>query len=315
MTSAARCCFYVCFWSKVQRETPCSTTSTWIRLNDPGRERDEKHTSIANILGYILGYIRIYLHHGLCLKLAWHTLTHFRHVNPISDLSDIRKGAAASRPPNGNGWNTSIKVSRHLRTSQDQIQHGPHGWFIYLYIGSHCQNEMEHRMWYNMIKEMETYPWYPFGNTSQTLHKHFTNAAMAVELQHVKFAMLNFSEEINPVFRMCTPIPAEVDFPADHLLCTSCRWNLLQFCYRFAQICGWVMRPCETSWDCWRVPVLNFAHALQMEYLKRAILRDVESVHRQARCASMRASTYSASGISRTQALQRSPAELRSSKN
>ena len=46
---------------------------------------------------------------------------------------------------------------------------------------------------------------------------------MAVELQHVKFAMLNFSEEINPVFRMCTPIPAEVDFPADHVLCTSCR--------------------------------------------------------------------------------------------
>lgn len=41
---------------------------------------------------------------------------------------------------------------------------------------------------------------------------------MAVELQHVKFAMLDFSEEINPVFRMCMPIPVEVDFPADHLL-------------------------------------------------------------------------------------------------
>ena len=175
---------------------------------------------------------------------------------------------------------------------------------------------------------METYPWYPFRNTSQTLHKHFTNAAMAVELQHVKFAMLNFSEEINPVFRMCTPIPAEVDFPADHLLCTSCRWNLLQFCYRFAEICGqnhalhlshetsWdLVRLRETSWDCWRVPVLNFAHALQMEYLKRAILRDVESVHRQARCALMRASTYSVSELFRTQALQWSPAELRSSKN
>mmetsp|Transcript_20942 Transcript_20942/g.34901 ORF Transcript_20942/g.34901 Transcript_20942/m.34901 type:complete len:83 (-) Transcript_20942:41-289(-) len=52
---------------------------------------------------------------------------------------------------------------------------------------------------------------------------------MAVEIQLVKFAMLDWSEEINPVFRMCTPVPAE------------------------------------------------------MEYLKRAILRDVESVHRQAR--------------------------------
>ena len=124
------------FWSKVQRETPCST-STCMRLNDSGRERDEKHTSITNILGYILGYIRIYLHHGLCLKLAWHTMTHFRHVNPISDLSDIRKGAAKSRPPDGNGWNTFNKVSRHLKTSS--------------YIGSHYQNEMEHRMWYNMI--------------------------------------------------------------------------------------------------------------------------------------------------------------------
>ena len=75
---------------------------------------------------------------------------------------------------------------------------------------------------------------------------------MAVELQHVKFAMLNFSEEINPVFRMCTPIPAEVDFPADHLLCTSCRWNLLQFCYRFAEICGQnhaLHLSHETSWD------------------------------------------------------------------
>ena len=161
---------------------------------------------------------------------------------------------------------------------------------------------------------METHHWYPFRNASQTLHKRLTNAAMAVELQHVKFAMLNFSEEINPVFRMCTPIPAEVDFPADHLLCTSCRWNLRQFCYRFAEVCGWVMRPRETSWDCC-VPVLYFAHALQMEYLKRAILRDVESVHRQARCALMRASTYSVSGLFRTQALQWSPAELRSSKN
>ena len=49
-------------------------------------QRDEKHTTMANILGS-----------------QSHTLTHFRHMNPISDLSDIRKGAAKSRPPNGNG--------------------------------------------------------------------------------------------------------------------------------------------------------------------------------------------------------------------
>ena len=102
-----------------------------------------------------------------------HTLTHFRHMNPIPYLSDIRKGAAKSRPPDGNGWNTSIKVSRHLRASQDQIQHGPHGWFIYLYIGSHCQNEMEHRMWYNMIQGNGHIPDIP----SETLHKRFTNAS------------------------------------------------------------------------------------------------------------------------------------------
>jgi hypothetical protein len=36
--------------------------------------------------------------------------------------------------------------------------------------------------------------------------KHIT----AVELQHVNFAMLNFSEEINPVFRMCTPIGVQM---------------------------------------------------------------------------------------------------------
>ena len=77
VTSAARCCFCVCSWSKVQRETPCSTTSTCMRLNDPGRERDEITCSemrriqlFQKILGYILGYIRIYLDHRVTL---WHT--------------------------------------------------------------------------------------------------------------------------------------------------------------------------------------------------------------------------------------------------
>ena len=45
---------FVCcdaFWSKVQRETPRLTTSTCMRLNDLGRERDEKHTSITGVLG------------------------------------------------------------------------------------------------------------------------------------------------------------------------------------------------------------------------------------------------------------------------
>ena len=59
------------FWSKVQRETPRSTTSTCMSLNDLGHEWDEKHISLTNnILGYILGtwVYRIYLDHRL--KLA-----------------------------------------------------------------------------------------------------------------------------------------------------------------------------------------------------------------------------------------------------
>ena len=58
------------FWSKVQRETPRSTTSTCMSLNDLGREWDEKHTSISKktwIYVGILGYAWIYLDHRLRL--------------------------------------------------------------------------------------------------------------------------------------------------------------------------------------------------------------------------------------------------------
>ena len=59
------------FWPKVQRETPRSTTSTCMSLNDLGREWDEKHTSISKktwIYVGTLGYPWIYLDHRL--KLA-----------------------------------------------------------------------------------------------------------------------------------------------------------------------------------------------------------------------------------------------------
>ena len=44
-------CAVMLFGPKSSGETPRLTTSTCMRLKDLGRERDEKHTSIAGVLG------------------------------------------------------------------------------------------------------------------------------------------------------------------------------------------------------------------------------------------------------------------------
>ena len=48
------------FGAKSSGETPCSTTSNCMSLNDPGREGDEKHRTIKNILGQSWIYTGVY---------------------------------------------------------------------------------------------------------------------------------------------------------------------------------------------------------------------------------------------------------------